>query len=88
MDIHYPRVCMKYNKTRSNEFVSTGQIGPRNDIIMNFIDATPAVRSVCTLDELETNHSVSLLSRVEKQYREQDPPSGTDRTSSCHLGLL
>ena len=42
------------------------------------------------LDELETNHSVSLLSRVEKQYWGHGSSSGTktDRTSPYHLGLL
>lgn len=56
---------------------------------MNFIDDTPAAR-MHELDELETNHSVSLLSRVEKQYWGHGSSSGTktDRTSPCHLGLL
>lgn len=38
------------------------KIGSKNGIIMNFIESAPAVRSICTLHELETNHSDSLLS--------------------------
>lgn len=61
-DVH-SHTCGLHARDNKTRICSDRRIGSKNDIIMNFIDATSQLLVSCPrlMNELETNHSVSLL---------------------------